>query len=530
MKKSLLIPQQVPSFVLSEYPLFVDFLKAYYQWLEQEYSLPQIESLIDIEKTLDEFVQYFQKELDVFGALDTVDSRFFLKNIKQLYKAKGSESAFKFFFRLVYEKESTIFYPWDRVLKTSDGKWTQDTVLFINVSVGTPDLIVDKNIHLQTSTQNYTISVERYEPVEIVNNGIREQHPTIFQFFVKKEYYNQIPTNVRVTYGNVFVGTTTSTTTTVKIFKTGQGYRIGELYDIQDGTGSGSIIKITKVDINGGILGAQLVKYGTGYKVDSSVSIVPKSLKGVLLEGGSSGSTVDVRDSYQGIVERGQLNTFDYNAIFDYRMDDPADSHGPALSPTYAGVVVQGFYDENDSGIVLDTKYVATLQFTTGSVAKYPGYYASNDGLLSDDIYLQDNYYYQVYSYVIDIEEQLQSYRHVLKELLHPSGFALFGQYDIRNEFDIIPQVQEIVASIDLSLSDEFFSITNINSINVNTGLRDYQSILDEISHSFDKYLTESLDPQTEAGGIWLTNNMYGEVSYFANDTGLYTENSVQQF
>lgn len=57
--------------------------------------------------------------------------------------------------------------------------------------------------------------------------------------------------------------------------------------------------------------------------------------------------------------------------------------------------------------------------------------YLNNDGFLSDRKYIQDSYYYQDFSYVIKTGQTIESWRDTVKKLLHPSGFAFFGQINI---------------------------------------------------------------------------------------------------
>ncbi len=71
----LLVETILPSFVSEKYPLFVDFIKAYYEWSE-EYGNPRAEAVRistykDIDTTVDEFVQYFKSEY-LFGFDSTV--------------------------------------------------------------------------------------------------------------------------------------------------------------------------------------------------------------------------------------------------------------------------------------------------------------------------------------------------------------------------------------------------------------------------------------------------------------------------
>ena len=59
-KISSVVPSQVPEFVREDYSTFIEFLKAYYEFVEQNYD-SDIVKLRDIDTTLDSFVDYFKK-------------------------------------------------------------------------------------------------------------------------------------------------------------------------------------------------------------------------------------------------------------------------------------------------------------------------------------------------------------------------------------------------------------------------------------------------------------------------------------
>lgn len=63
-----------------------------------------------------------------------------------------------------------------------------------------------------------------------------------------------------------------------------------------------------------------------------------------------------------------------------------------------------------------------------------PGYYQSTRGFLSADQKLQGaGYYYGKYSYVIRSQTALSKYRAILKDLIHPAGTRLWGEYVIES-------------------------------------------------------------------------------------------------
>lgn len=71
---------------------------------------------------------------------------------------------------------------------------------------------------------------------------------------------------------------------------------------------------------------------------------------------------------------------------------------------------------------------IATATIATGAYT-YPGRYINDDGHLSSYNFLQDRDYYQNYSYVVRVNAPLKDYRKVLKDLTHPAGTKMFGQY-----------------------------------------------------------------------------------------------------
>lgn len=129
MKQSYGLNALIPDQIREDYPVFVDFIRAYYEFLEQPGNVNEVmgygASIGDIDSTLDEFVSYFMSVYaqDIPESV-AGDKRLLLKHVADLYKAKGSEKAFALFFRLFSDATATITYPKDYILKASDGNWS----------------------------------------------------------------------------------------------------------------------------------------------------------------------------------------------------------------------------------------------------------------------------------------------------------------------------------------------------------------------------------------------------------------------
>ena len=143
------VSSQLPEFVRTNYPAFVEFVEAYYEYLDTQ----QVDILgaKDIDETLDQFITYFKSELATNFPFDAnkTRERFLLKHVKDQYLAKGSEASYKLLFRILFGKEVYMDYPGKRMLRISDGKWKQDVSIFVRVDTGDPLTLVGKTVDIQ---------------------------------------------------------------------------------------------------------------------------------------------------------------------------------------------------------------------------------------------------------------------------------------------------------------------------------------------------------------------------------------------
>ena len=69
--------------------------------------------------------------------------------------------------------------------------------------------------------------------------------------------------------------------------------------------------------------------------------------------------------------------------------------------------------------------------------------YLNNDGFISDKKFIQDSKYYQNFSYVIKTGQTIDYWQDAVKKLLHPAGFAFFGQVLVQStankRYSVIP-------------------------------------------------------------------------------------------
>ena len=165
---SNLIETQVPAFVADEHQKFVAFLKAYYEWLEDSeeggtiFYTKALRDAIDIDKIdsslsslndafLKNYLKYIPPERDDSGEVDSsvvvvttpttnLDREKLTKQIQKLYSTKGGPDAYKFLFRVLFNKDVEIYYPKTDILRASNGKWTIPQAVRLTVSEALEDL------------------------------------------------------------------------------------------------------------------------------------------------------------------------------------------------------------------------------------------------------------------------------------------------------------------------------------------------------------------------------------------------------
>lgn len=416
------IYSQVPEFVRSDHPAFLEFLKAYYTWLTTEYNPNKIEDLVDVDDTVNEFLQYFKKELDINGILQGVDNRTYLRHIKELYASKGSTAGFEFLFKILYGEKSSIQHPWDYVFKPSNGEWFQDVSILatpttgdINGLLGNPVIITDDaGVKYQTVVTN--INTRRNGVVELFIGRFTHEAPLY---------------SVESLTGDI-TAVLLQTTVKGKVEKRGSGFRIGQVFKVNSYGGSGSLVKVKSIDSNGGITAVELISFGTGYNADFNLLISPTNFIDPTTLGARitvGGLTYKTNDNADAQNEGGSIVKHIYTDLNTSYLTDPS----------YVGETVGTIQSQRN------TQYVAgdyaSIKFTVGHVCIYPGYYKSSNNIVGDLVYIEDSYYYQAFSYVTVLEKKLEDYSDLLRRTLHPAGTKHFGTYLIFDNLRLEPTI-----------------------------------------------------------------------------------------
>lgn len=197
---SLLIKQQLPDFIREEYPKFILFLEAYYEFLNNTQLEKGLHTFSDVDRTIDQFEeQFFNSFLPFFPRNVAVNKEFLIKKVLPLYLEKGSEKSYKLLFKLLFGEDVHVTYPGDNILRASDGRWTSENILKLTTTVFSE----------YTSDGNRTLFYlpEVYEPEEVlvyVNDAL-----ITTGYYILKEYqklvFDVAPTinsNIKIYFTN----------------------------------------------------------------------------------------------------------------------------------------------------------------------------------------------------------------------------------------------------------------------------------------------------------------------------------------
>lgn len=567
------VKRHLPEHIREDYPTFVAFVEAYYEFLQSQGV--NLSTARDIDETLDSFIGQFKKELAVNLPNTVQDERFLLRKIKDQYLSKGSEASYKLLFRLLYGKEVEIFYPGQQMLRASDGRWNQELSVFARVDFGDAEDVIGKLVDIRTETSVIKVLVDRKKQIFTDSNSV------IIEFFLDRSFFGEVKVGDIIRLGDQFQATVIPTTSRVRIVQPGKNFKVGQVFELRSGSGTSALLKVTEVTDTGGIKYCEIIKFGVNYTANFSNGLLSNNtinsrvdvaqtastlVSDLTYESDGSGTISADPDSFivtgsgtsfgsvgnpkigdelwtdesppklVGVIKSIQnttsLTLVDkpsihpqsipsvYTGSYVYRNNDSVGvpyelventsnfTYTSTLRSLSEGFNEQGYVnyaDYVDSQFV-DGTYVGSLvrEFTLtfrnaqvqsdepaiidinlGAVARYPGYYETNNGFLDDSIVIQDSNYYQIFSYVLKIDERLSSYKSAVKTMIHPAGMALFAEFNIFNEYDLSLGVEARAISLGVNIADVVDGETDSISLTFMRPLSSSISIESDITVGF---------------------------------------------
>jgi hypothetical protein len=423
-KISPIVGRKLPEFVQDQHETFVAFIKAYFEWLEQQDNAADtISSLRDngsIDTTPEKYIEFFRRQyLETIPAETLSDKRLLVKHIKEYYRAKGTEQSIKFLFQILFNETPELYYPTYDLLRASDGKWQQDIVIRTNNAAVDYDLLNSKVMVGQTSGARALI--------ESSDTFTSANGQTIREFILN--------------------------TSSIKgTFTVGESLTI-----LRAESETGLIVK-------GSIVEPTITSGGTGYE-KGDVFYIRDATSNQNIIGTGSVKTI----STTGAITKVKLETFPVDEI------------------SLIGAVVD-FTDSGDGN--------ATGTINVQAKVTYPGRWLNDDSKLSMNKRLQDNHFWQDYSYQIRSSVPIDSYFDLLQKAVHPAGMLAFAEVvsnDISSGQALSMQMQSYISVIIetvaqklsmLMLSETEMEIAGLSDM-ITTYLLTYNDIAPQDLHGY---------------------------------------------
>ena len=229
----------------------------------------------DPDKVISNFLTKFRTEfLNTLpeNLNSNVNKRSLIKNVKSLYRAKGTNRGHELFFKLLFNEDSETIYPRENMLRASDGKW--DTQLIMraiqsNVQITTGDTtsLIGRTVTGETS--GATAIIENVSKFQIGENEVSEfilNEDTISGTFQTSEVIRGTETDD----DDVFIkATVTGIPNSITLTNDGTLYTEGETVSFTGG-GTGAIINVDAIG-RGSLTNFYIDEGGSGYEIGDDI-------------------------------------------------------------------------------------------------------------------------------------------------------------------------------------------------------------------------------------------------------------------
>ena len=240
-------------------------------------TIQQLLEYANIDRTITDFLDQFR---DAYltaipnTLADGVSKRNLVKNIRDMYRAKGTRKGHELFFRLLFAETPEIFYPTDNLLKVSAGDWTSDTVVRITADEGDPNNLVG-----QTITQSVNVVLGATVASASVESVVQMQEGenTVYQLILNLDSILGTFVSGATIQGIDSTDADQSVTGTVQTILTGASVtKGGSLYTTEDSvlvtSATGQQAQIDIVDVGAGEIDEIIIDNpGQNYEVGQDI-------------------------------------------------------------------------------------------------------------------------------------------------------------------------------------------------------------------------------------------------------------------
>ena len=227
-------------------------------------------------KFRDEFLKTIPENL-----ANGLDKRNLIKNIKSMYRLKGTQAGHDLFFRILFNQVSETFYPRTQMLRVSDGQWDTQKVLRAVATTGDTTNLVGREITGMTT--NATAIIESIKKFVIANKEVSEFVLNTNSMTGTFQIGEEITGTASDTDDFFIKANITGIPGTKTITNDGNLYATGDFLNVSGG-GVGADIAISAIG-SGSVSEIVIDNPGTGYSVGDKLVFDNTGTEGVNAEG-----------------------------------------------------------------------------------------------------------------------------------------------------------------------------------------------------------------------------------------------------
>lgn len=335
------IETQFPEIYRDEGPVFVEFVKQYYEWMESSnntlFHTRRLLEYKDIDDTVDEFVVKFKEKYAKEIQLDTASqTRKLIKHSLDLYRSKGTERSIDLFFRLVFGRPADVYYPGEDVFRLSNGQWIKPRYIEVTPSEYNQQFVGKQIIGISSGA---TAFVERY-----IRRKIKRKYVDILYI---SAISGDLLTGELISLPNQSlknIPTIIGSLTTLDILAGSSGFSIGDIVTVETDNGLQGKARVSAISNIIGAVNFEIVSPGWGFTNTSKALISEKvlTLENVFPDGSLFTNTPfsifeTIRQPLSNVVYRNANATLvleNGDQIFTYYSNGSLAGRGTVLSVT----------------------------------------------------------------------------------------------------------------------------------------------------------------------------------------------------
>ena len=504
---SSFLPSQLPEYLQEQAPLFSGFIKAYYQYASQRNAsigtiqYNSLEHDIDdcSEVYIDEFYSTYGKDMP---KSITMDRRNFVKLLNSIYCAKGTEKALEIIFRALFGETIAITYPSSQILRASDGVWVHEKYITLKTIFGGLPA-GDLQLTFSNSVGEFFINSFATDLIDF------NTHRIFFKSFSQISIdVGQLIYIYNTTGDIVYIGELKASPSYLRVLAPGKFWKTGQVIIIP-GSVKNTIARVKSVSSTGQILSTEILEYGYTHTNEQISVSSPFPVKPI-------SSTIDIVSTVTSINPVVYNHVVNITDITDGTSENIVGvGYGTMFAEAY---FLEDYISTNDytGDIVIAKSFTqptiqpdnvntnlsigdwlasrATFSFEYENVVQSRGYYGSDSGQISNQqIKLQDNYFYQAFSYLIETSKDVRDYSTIFP-ITHPAGTKRFSSLVKAATFDTNFSSSRIF-SVDTNYISDFAYVTEYPTFGVSTVIFDTNTVSDSYTVILNKILSELVLP-----------------------------------